>query len=127
VTDLVNHPPHYGGDRYGVECIEFTRWMPFCTGNAFKYAWRADHKDNPVQDIEKALVYAGWAVGTGEAAAIGGHRKTIERLYFDHLAEHIEYDWCAAVLGFIIFEEWSRAVEGMNRRAEFYRLNGGRA
>ncbi|AXQ60085.1 hypothetical protein NTR1_83 [Nocardia phage NTR1] len=128
MTDLVNHPPHYGGDRYGVEQIAFSRWMPFCTGNAWKYVWRADHKGNPVQDVDKALVYARWAVENGEASFIGGaDRRKVERLYFDHLAAHIGYDWCAATLGHIIFEEWPDAIRRMEDRREFYVLNGGRA
>lgn len=71
MTDLVNHPPHYGADRYGFECIELTRWMPFCAGNAAKYVFRAGAKGDVVQDLEKALVYARWAVENGEASFLG--------------------------------------------------------
>lgn len=60
LTDPVNHPRHYTG-RFGVECIEFSRYMSFPAGNAFKYIWRHEDKGNPVQDLEKALVYLHWA------------------------------------------------------------------
>lgn len=61
LTDLVNHPPHYNASRFGTECISFTRYMTFAAGNAFKYIWRHADKGNPVQDLEKALVYLEWA------------------------------------------------------------------
>jgi hypothetical protein len=115
MTDLVNHPPHYGADRYGFECIQLTRWMPFCAGNAAKYVFRAGAKGDTVQDLEKALVYARWAVENGEASFIGAHRREGERLYFEHLAEHTAHDWRAAVLGHIIFEEWSAVEELIDR------------
>jgi hypothetical protein len=62
LTDPVNHPPHYGSSRFGIECIEFSRYMTFPAGNAFKYVWRHADKGNPVQDLEKALVYLDWAL-----------------------------------------------------------------
>lgn len=55
--DMVNHPPHYSAQP-GIpfECIEITRNMTFCAGNAVKYLWRSDFK-NGRQDIEKAQWY----------------------------------------------------------------------
>lgn len=57
--DPVNHPSHYTSHPSGVECIEITRHMPFNTGNAVKYLWRAGLKDNAPtkQDYEKAIWY----------------------------------------------------------------------
>ena len=55
--DHVNHPPHYGDQKSGVECIEITRHMNFNLGNVVKYIWRADKKGAPIQDLEKALWY----------------------------------------------------------------------
>jgi hypothetical protein len=58
VSDAVNHPSHYTQDlKVSVECIMFTRNMSFDLGNAFKYVWRAGHKDSTVQDLKKALWY----------------------------------------------------------------------
>lgn len=56
-TDMINHPPHYQDDS-GVECIEVTQWMPFCTGNCFKYLYRAGKKGSAFDDLKKAKWYA---------------------------------------------------------------------
>lgn len=55
VADPVNLPDHY--TKLPVECIDVTEHFNFCLGNAIKYIWRADHKGNPVQDLEKAIWY----------------------------------------------------------------------
>ena len=34
VTDLVNHPPHYGSHPSGVECIRIVEHYNFIVGNA---------------------------------------------------------------------------------------------
>lgn len=59
--DNVNHPSHY--NQGGIECIDamvsaFGKQAvsSFCLCNAFKYIWRADHK-NGLEDIEKANWY----------------------------------------------------------------------
>lgn len=54
--DPVNHPEHYTSHPSGIECIEITRHMGFCLGNAVKYIWRADRK-NGVEDLQKAVWY----------------------------------------------------------------------
>ena len=53
----VNHPKHYTGHASGVECIQITEHMGFCLGNAIKYIWRADLKNNAIEDLEKARWY----------------------------------------------------------------------
>jgi len=55
--DLVNKPPHYRKHPSGVECIQITEHLNFCLGNAIKYIWRADSKDNAQEDLEKAKWY----------------------------------------------------------------------
>lgn len=57
IVDMVNHPPHYTSHPSGVECIQITRHMGFNTGNAFKYIWRADLKNDAIEDLEKAMFY----------------------------------------------------------------------
>ena len=52
--DLVNHPDHYTSHPSGIECIQITEHMGFCLGSAFKYIWRADLKDDAIQDLKKA-------------------------------------------------------------------------
>lgn len=55
--DGVNHPAHYASHPSGIECIAVTEHMNFCIGNAMKYLWRAEHKGNTIQDLEKAAWY----------------------------------------------------------------------
>jgi hypothetical protein len=53
----VNHPRHYNEHPSGVECIDIVEHFNFNLGSAIKYIWRADLKDEPVQDLRKALWY----------------------------------------------------------------------
>lgn len=61
--DVVNHPKHYtsGFETKPVECIDITRHMSFCEGNAFKYVWRAGKKtigkEGAIEDLNKAKWY----------------------------------------------------------------------
>ena len=55
--DPVNHPAHYTKHASGVECIQITEHMGFCLGNAIKYIWRADLKNDALEDLKKAMWY----------------------------------------------------------------------
>lgn len=55
--DPVNRPAHYTGHPSGIECIQVTEHMGFCLGNAVKYIWRADLKNDAVEDLKKAVWY----------------------------------------------------------------------
>lgn len=55
--DPVNHPSHYCSHPSGVECIQITEHMGFCLGNALKYIWRADLKQDALEDLRKARFY----------------------------------------------------------------------
>ena len=59
MVDLINHPPHYNSHPSGVEAIEITEHLDFCSGNAIKYIWRAGekNKDKEIQDLRKAVWY----------------------------------------------------------------------
>ena len=57
VNDPVEHPKHYTNHPSGVECIQITEHMGFNLGNAMKYIWRADLKNNAIEDLEKAVWY----------------------------------------------------------------------
>ena len=56
-VDMVNKPPHYTSHPSGVECIQIAEHMGFNLGNALKYIWRADLKNNAIEDLEKAVFY----------------------------------------------------------------------
>jgi len=57
MSDSVNHPAHYVGHPSGIECIQITEHMGFCIGNAIKYLWRADLKNDALEDLRKAIWY----------------------------------------------------------------------
>jgi hypothetical protein len=56
-NDPVNHPKHYTDHPSGVECIQITEHMGFNLGNALKYIWRCDLKQDAIEDLEKAKWY----------------------------------------------------------------------
>lgn len=55
--DPVNHPKHYTAHPSGIECIQITEHMGFNLGNAVKYIWRADLKNDAIEDLKKAKWY----------------------------------------------------------------------
>ena len=57
MADLVNNPPHYTKHPSGIECIQITEHMGFNLGNALKYIWRCDLKQDAIEDLEKAKWY----------------------------------------------------------------------
>ena len=57
MKDNVNHPSHYTSHPSGVECIQVTEHMGFNLGNAVKYVWRADLKNDAIEDLKKAKWY----------------------------------------------------------------------
>lgn len=57
MKEHVNHPKHYNEHPSGVEAIEVVRLMSFNLGSSFKYVFRRDDKEIPMQDLEKAIWY----------------------------------------------------------------------
>lgn len=57
MNDPVHNPKHYTNHPSGIECIQVTEHMGFCLGNAIKYLWRADLKNDAIEDMEKAIWY----------------------------------------------------------------------
>ena len=62
LNDLVNSPSHY--TMLKVEAIDLIEssmtkndFLGYLKGNALKYIIRYEHKDNPEQDISKAIWY----------------------------------------------------------------------
>ncbi len=75
VSLSVNHPPHYTSHPSGIECITITEHMGFNIGNAIKYLWRADLKNNATEDLQKAAWYIARELGRRERRnAIGEAR-----------------------------------------------------
>ena len=57
MSDPVNNPAHYKSHPSGIECIQITEHMGFNLGNAVKYIWRSDLKNNATEDLRKAAWY----------------------------------------------------------------------
>jgi hypothetical protein len=61
MSEMVNHPQHYGGENNTYEVIKIIEAleMDFHLGNTFKYIARAGKKetDKEIQDLKKALWY----------------------------------------------------------------------
>ena len=55
--DVINHPKHYTSHPSGIECIEVTRHMNYNLGCVIKYLWRADLKNDALEDLKKARWY----------------------------------------------------------------------
>lgn len=53
----ITNPSYYRKHPSKIECINITEHMNFCLGNAIKYIWRADYKNNDIEDLEKAIWY----------------------------------------------------------------------
>lgn len=75
VDDNVNHPKHYTGHPSGVECITITEHMSFCLGNAVKYIWRADLKNDAIEDLEKAKWYISREIERRQSALHAGRSE----------------------------------------------------
>ena len=72
--DPVNKPRHYRSHPSGIECIEITQHMGFNLGNALKYIWRCDLKQDAVEDLRKAQ----WYIGQEIAKRIKIHKQEEE-------------------------------------------------
>ncbi len=55
VNDPVNNPAHYTSHPSGVECIDIVEWLPHNRAAAIGYIWRCGQKDDPIQDLRKAI------------------------------------------------------------------------
>lgn len=52
----VNHPAHYQAVP-NIECIDVVEHFSFNRGSALKYIWRAGHKGDAIEDLQKAAWY----------------------------------------------------------------------
>jgi hypothetical protein len=57
MQDVVNNPKHYTSHPSGIDCIQITEHMGFNLGNAIKYIWRSDLKNDAIEDLSKAIWY----------------------------------------------------------------------
>jgi len=59
MSEMVNHPSHYGGEGNPYEAIKVIEaWnLGFCLGNVVKYISRAGRKADRLEDLSKAMWY----------------------------------------------------------------------
>jgi hypothetical protein len=57
INDLINHPPHYKGNKFEVIDIIEDFGLSFRLGNAIKYILRAGKKGDRIEDLKKAIWY----------------------------------------------------------------------
>ena len=59
MSEVVDHPEHYGGADNPYEAIKVIEaWqLGFCLGNVVKYISRAEKKGAPLDDLKKARWY----------------------------------------------------------------------
>jgi hypothetical protein len=97
MTGQVNHPTHYNSHPSGVECIDVIERWDFCTGNAFKYLFRAELKGAHRTDLHKAAFYIGrafQAAHAGELLALfptrlsSGHSEGLTRFWAEPILRH---------------------------------------
>lgn len=62
MKDMINHPQHYTQAGVMLEPIDVLRFAPFDLGNCLKYILRAGHKNDKLEDLEKAERYLEWAM-----------------------------------------------------------------
>jgi len=49
------NPSHYTSHPSGIECIEISKHLSGCLAQAFQYGWRCGKKDDPIQELKKAI------------------------------------------------------------------------
>jgi hypothetical protein len=76
MTDPINHPGHYTSHPSGIECIQITEHMGFNLGNAIKYIWRADLKNDAISDLQKAAWYINREITRRSSRSPGNERPT---------------------------------------------------
>ncbi len=62
MNETINHPDYY--NTGSIEVIDaIAEWkLNFALGNVVKYVTRADHKDDPLGDLEKGLWYLNYEI-----------------------------------------------------------------
>ena len=109
MRDEVDHPRHYMRADIGRECIEFNRDMPYCMGNAFKYAYRAGLKGSPVSDWGKCLKYLTWQLESWERYGWAAQRW---RKRFTHLPSELPVGHVELAPDPVLLQIWQAYISG---------------
>lgn len=110
MNDNINHPTHYTSRDIGHECIDLARHQTFCVGNTIKYLWRYKNKENPTEDLKKALWYARLAQkGLEHVYTEVGNCESILYLLIESTAGNERSAWVGLTLN-----DWQRTVEALD-------------
>lgn len=85
------NPAHYRQGS-GVECIDIVRYLPFAQGNAIKYVWRAGHKDDIKEDLQKALWYVNDCIAQNAGVMLYEDQKILLVKHLVYLIDQEDYD-----------------------------------
>ncbi len=98
MADNVNQPKHYTSHPSGIECIHIARALPFGLGNAYKYVFRRNDKDDLIENLRKAAWYLRDARDNYFAAPFAG---SIDVHTASFVADHEPYPFHAIMRGII--------------------------
>ncbi len=83
MNDAIN-PNHYKSHPSGIECIEISKHLSGCLAQAFQYVWRCGQKDEPVQELKKAL----WFID----AELKIRHSMLRMIYFRFISAYNSWD-----------------------------------
>jgi len=86
--DAIN-PKHYTSHPSGIECIEISKHLSACLAQAFQYVWRCGQKDDPIQELKKALWFIDAELTITNFPSLNFHliKDSISRI-MDYESEH---------------------------------------
>ena len=86
----------YNQHPSGIECIQVVERMSFCLGNAVKYLWRAGHKDDVLDELQKAQYYVLRAIEVDGLYTDYSHDRQLS-LFCRQLEPHDRYGYTKAI------------------------------
>lgn len=76
MNDPVNKPKHYRKHPSGVECISINENFTANLAAAFKYVWRFEDKEKPLEDLQKSIWYLKREMGRYKGVILNGGKYT---------------------------------------------------
>lgn len=107
MQDNVNNPKHYKEHKSGIECIQVTEHMNFNLGNAVKYIWRCDLKNDAIEDLKKAQFYINREILRRELyLKIGKDAHSVQEIeHSEHFYDTMRNQPAVAIPGYTHFKK----------------------
>lgn len=86
--DAVHNPEHYLAASVTLQPKDVMTYLPSHLANAFKYICRAGHKNDEIEDLEKALEYIRYYAMNKKDQLVHPEALTILKLYASHSANN---------------------------------------